>query len=99
VGRVTASRAFQLSWKGRSVLRLSILNRGRTSVQRVLFPVLGWAPFPHTDIFRVFCYRSDLFGRTFSALTHELLCGPSYWTRVERERMGSFVAELSHCDY
>jgi hypothetical protein len=42
-------------------------------------------------------YRSELFGRPFSALLQRAMRGPSEWSPGERELFAAFVSAQNQC--
>ena len=59
--------------------------------------VLKGEPVPDTT--RTFSYRSELFGKPFTAGVHEMLRGPSNWSVGERELFGAFVSRKNQCPF
>lgn len=51
------------------------------------------------DVVRTLMYRPEYFGAPFSALTQQVLRGPSGWTPCERELFASFTARLGDCEF
>jgi hypothetical protein len=49
------------------------------------------------DVVKTFMYRPEYFGMPFCDLAQAVMCGPSEWTRAEREMFGAFVSRLNHC--
>jgi hypothetical protein len=55
--------------------------------------VMGHAP----GVVRTLLYRKEFFGCSFSALTHQVMRGPSPWSVGEREMFAAFVSRLNQC--
>lgn len=55
--------------------------------------VIGHAP----GVIRTLKYRKEYFGTPFSALTQQVMRGPSEWTVGERETFAAFVSRLNQC--
>ena len=51
------------------------------------------------DVGKTSLYRPELFGRSFLALTREVLRGPSEWSVGERELFAAFVSKTNRCAY
>ncbi len=51
------------------------------------------------DVVKALYYRSEIFGRPFSALTHALLRGDSAWSVGERELFAAYTAYLNKCPF
>jgi hypothetical protein len=49
------------------------------------------------DVVRTMRYRSELFGRPFSAALQQVMRGPSDWTPGERELFAAFVSRQNQC--
>jgi hypothetical protein len=49
------------------------------------------------DVVRTMRYRSDLFGRAFSAALQHVMRGPSDWSPGERELFAAFVSAQNQC--
>jgi len=55
--------------------------------------MMGHAP----GVIRTLKYRKRYFGDPFSALTQQVMRGPSEWTVGERETFAAFVSRLNQC--
>lgn len=51
------------------------------------------------DVVRTMRYRSDLFGRPFSATLQQVMRGPSDWSVGERELFAAFVSCQNQCPF
>jgi hypothetical protein len=51
------------------------------------------------DVVRTMRYRSELFGRPFSALLQQVMRGPSDWSPGERELFAAFVSAQNQCPF
>jgi hypothetical protein len=49
------------------------------------------------DVVRTMRYRSELFGRPFSAALQRIMRGPSDWPAGERELFAAFVSAQNQC--
>lgn len=50
-------------------------------------------------VLKTLMYRSDLFGRPFSAATDHAMRGPSEWSAGERELFAAFTSLLNQCPF
>jgi hypothetical protein len=51
------------------------------------------------DVVRTMRYRSELFGRPFSAALQQIMRGPSDWSPGERELFAAFVSAQNQCPF
>jgi len=51
------------------------------------------------DVVRTMSYRSDLFGRPYSAALQRVMRGESEWTVGERELIAAFVSCQNQCPF
>jgi hypothetical protein len=51
------------------------------------------------DVVRTMRYRSELFGRPFSAALQRIMRGPSDWPVGERELFAAFVSAQNQCPF
>ena len=78
-------------------MRLKTVHAGHRLRDRMLLGVMrvmmGHAP----GVVRTLLYRKEFFGRSFSALTQQVMRGPSAWSVGEREMFAAFVSRLNQC--
>ena len=78
-------------------MRLKKVHSGHRLPDRLLLGfmqvVMGHAP----GVVRTLRYRKEYFGGPFSALTQQVMRGPSPWTVGEREIFAAFVSRLNQC--
>ena len=65
-------------------------DRAMLGVMRL---VMGHAP----GVVRTLLYRKEFFGKPWSALTQQVMRGPSAWSVGEREIFAAFVSRLNQC--
>jgi hypothetical protein len=51
------------------------------------------------DVVRTMRYRSECFGRPFSAAMQQVMRGPSDWSAGERELFAAFVSAQNQCPF
>jgi len=51
------------------------------------------------DVVKTIGYRSELFGRPFSAALQRIMRGPSDWPVGERELFAAFVSAQNQCPF
>lgn len=78
-------------------MRLRAVHSGHALADRALLLmvrfVMGHAP----GVVRTLKYRKEYFGTPFSALTQQVMRGPSPWSVGEREIFAAFVSRLNQC--
>jgi len=78
-------------------MRLRRVHQGHRLPDRAMLAVMriimGHAP----GVVRTLRYRKEFFGGPFSALTQQVMRGPSPWTVGEREIFAAFVSRLNQC--
>jgi hypothetical protein len=78
-------------------MRLDKVHHGHTLRDRAILGAMrlfvGHAP----GVVRTLFYRKEYFGRPFSALTQQVMRGPSEWTVADREIFAAFVSRLNQC--
>ena len=55
--------------------------------------MMGHAP----GVVRTLMYRKEFFGKPWTALTQQVMRGPSPWSPGEREVFAAFVSRLNQC--
>jgi hypothetical protein len=55
--------------------------------------VMGHAP----GVVRTLMYRKEFFGKPWTALTQQVMRGPSPWSVGEREVFAAYVSRLNQC--
>lgn len=78
-------------------MRLERVHRGHKLPERLRLGMMrlmmGHAP----GVVRTLLYRKDFFGARHSALTQQVMRGPSDWSVGERELFAAFVSRLNQC--
>jgi hypothetical protein len=81
-------------------MRLAALDNGHAFRARML---LGFIKLvsrrPPPDVIKLLKYRPDFFGDGFSALSQEVMRGPSPWAVGDRELMAAFVSKMNECEF
>ena len=60
---------------------------------RIMRLVMGHAP----GVVRTLMYRKEFFGAPWTALTQQVMRGPSAWSVGERETFAAYVSRLNQC--
>ena len=60
---------------------------------RLMRLVMGHAP----GVVRTLMYRKEFFGAPWTALTQQVMRGPSAWSVGERETFAAYVSRLNQC--
>jgi len=78
-------------------MRLKKVHSGHRLREKAILTIMrlmvGHAP----GVVRTLFYRKEFFGQKFSALTQQVMRGPSPWTVGEREIFAAFVSHLNQC--
>ena len=78
-------------------MRLQRVHRGHRFRDKALLGVMkvmqGHAP----GVVRTLLYRKEFFGRPWSALTQQVMRGPSQWSVGEREIFAAIVSRFNQC--
>ena len=78
-------------------MRLKTVHRGHGLRDRMLLGIMRMVMGHAPGVVRTLLYRKEFFGRSFSALTHQVMRGPSPWSVGEREIFAAFVSRLNQC--
>ena len=78
-------------------MRLRKVHEGHRLPDKAMLGLMqlfaGHAP----GVVRTLKYRKEYFGRPWTALTQQVMRGPSPWTVGEREIFAAFVSRLNQC--
>jgi hypothetical protein len=78
-------------------MRLKKVHAGHRLREKAILTIMrlmvGHAP----GVVRTLFYRKEFFGQKFSALTQQVMRGPSPWSVGEREIFAAFVSRLNQC--
>lgn len=81
-------------------MRLRILDSGHGFGTKALFALIRTASRqPVLDVIKAVKYRPDFYGAPMSALTQEVMRGPSSWSVADRELMAAFVSKTNHSEF
>jgi hypothetical protein len=81
-------------------MRIRRLDNGQRATQRLFLRLMAVASRRDApDVVKTMLYRPGFFGRPFSALTHQVMRGPSPWAVGERELFAAFTSKLNQCPF
>lgn len=81
-------------------MRLGKVANGHRLSQKVVMALMGWMSGAGTpDVIRTLMYRSEFFGKPYSAWLHELMRGASAWNVGERELFAAFTSHKNACQF
>ena len=81
-------------------MRLTVLDHGHQLKTKALFGLIRvMTRHPVPDVVKTLMYRERFFGKPQSALTHQVMRGPSEWSIGERELMAAFVSRTNQCSF
>ena len=78
-------------------MRLPRVHRGHRLADRLRLAMMRLTTGHAPGVVRTLLYRKDFFGARHSALTQQVMRGPSPWTVGERELFAAFVSRLNQC--
>jgi hypothetical protein len=78
-------------------MRLQRVHRGHGLKDKLLLAVMRLLAGHAPGVVRTLLYRKEYFGRPFSALTQQVMRGPSEWSVGEREIFAAFVSRMNQC--
>ena len=80
-------------------MRLNILNNGHRWVEKFVMKLIrgqiGYVPGP----IQLAMYRSNFFGRQFTACTETALRKTRYWNKTETELFAAFISRQNQCHF
>ena len=81
-------------------MRLKRLDHGHTIGQKLILALIRLTSgFRAPDVVKTLFYRKAFFGAAQSALTQQVMRGPSEWTVGQRELFAAFVSRLAQCPF
>lgn len=81
-------------------MRVARLDHGHTIGQKLLLGVIRVSSgFRAPDVVKTLLYRKAFFGQHQSALTQQVMRGPSEWSVGERELFAAYVSRLAQCPF
>ena len=78
-------------------MRLPRVHRGHTLPDKLKLAAMRLMAGHAPGVVRTLLYRKDFFGDRFSALTQQVMRGPSQWSVGEREIFAAFVSRRNQC--
>lgn len=78
-------------------MRLQRVHRGHPLPDRLKLAAMRLMAGHAPGVVRTLLYRKGFFGGAFSALTQQVMRGPSPWSVGERELFAAFVSRLNQC--
>jgi hypothetical protein len=81
-------------------MRLDKLDHGHSFGQKVILKIIKIASgYRAPDVVKTLMYRKAFFGEPQSAMTQQVMRGPSEWTVGEREIFAAFVSRVNQCPF
>ena len=79
-------------------MRLRRVHQGHTALRdKALLAVMRLVQGHAPGVVRTLLYRKEFFGSHWSALTQQVMRGPSPWTVGEREIFAAIVSRFNQC--
>jgi hypothetical protein len=78
-------------------MRLRKVHTGHRLRDRALLGIMRLAAGHAPGVIRTLLYRKEFFGTPWTALTQQVMRGPSPWSVGEREIFAAFVSRLNQC--
>ena len=78
-------------------MRLKKVHTGHRLREKFMLTIMRLMAGHAPGVVRTLFYRKEFFGDPFSALTQQVMRGPSPWTPGEREIFAAFVSRLNQC--
>ena len=81
-------------------MRLARVHQGHSLRQKLMLGMIRlFSGYTAPGVVRTLMYREGFFGKRQSALTQQVMRGPSEWAVGERELMAAFVSKLNQCPF
>jgi hypothetical protein len=78
-------------------VRLAKVHSSHTLRDRVVLGIIRLVQGHAPGVVRTLLYRKEFFGRPWSALTQQVMRGPSQWSVGERETFAAMVSRFNQC--
>jgi hypothetical protein len=78
-------------------MRLQRVHAGHGLKDKLMLGVMRVVAGHAPGVVRTLLYRKEFFGHPFSALTQQVMRGPSEWSVGEREIFAAFVSRMNQC--
>ena len=78
-------------------MRLKKVHSGHRLREKAILGMMRLMTGHAPGVVRTLMYRKEFFGTPWTALTQQVMRGPSEWTIGERETFAAFVSRLNQC--
>ena len=78
-------------------MRLKKVHSGHRLREKAILGMMRLMTGHAPGVVRTLMYRKEFFGGPWTALTQQVMRGPSEWTVGERETFAAFVSRLNQC--
>ena len=78
-------------------MRLKKVHSGHRLREKAILGMMRLVTGHAPGVVRTLMYRKEFFGAPWTALTQQVMRGPSEWTVGERETFAAFVSRLNQC--